>query len=62
MEYIEIVEHYAGGKVIKRTANGIDIPISDIEIPVHFIHKVRMSKQDFENAYGIKLSTGNGTP
>lgn len=52
MEYVEIVEEYFGGRVIKRTVNGIDFPLSFEQSSTHFIHRVRMSRQDFERAYG----------
>lgn len=50
---IYIVEHYTGGKLTKRTANGVDIPVSALEseLPVFVQQTVLMTKEEFAQKY-----------
>lgn len=54
MKNIEITEHYEDGKIVKRFANGVELPISkeEKELPVFIQQKIIMTKEEFENIYG----------
>lgn len=48
-----IVEHYEGGKLVKKTANGIEIPLTALEkeLPVFVQQTKYMSKEEFAQIY-----------
>lgn len=49
-----IVEEYRGGKLVKRTANGHELEVSDFErgTEVFYQQSIYLSKEEFENIYG----------
>lgn len=48
-----IVENYEGGKLVKKTANGIEIPLTALEkeLPVFVQQTKYMSKEEFAQIY-----------
>ena len=49
---VEICEWYEGATLVRKTANGIDIPIDHPALPVHVIQRLVMTREQFENIYG----------
>jgi len=54
---IHIVEEYEGGKLVRKTANGIEIPLTALEkeLPIFVQQRIVMSREQFENIYGKDL-------
>lgn len=46
-----IIEWYKGGKLVRKTANGFDLPIGNPNGRI-IIKSFVMKKKDFENFYG----------
>lgn len=51
---VEICEWYEGSKIVRKTANGADIPLTALEkeLPVFVQQRITMSRQEAERIYG----------
>jgi hypothetical protein len=51
---VQIAEYYEGGRLVKKTVNGIEIPLTTFEkeIPVFVQQTSLMTREEAENLYG----------
>jgi len=51
---VEICEWYEGGKLVRKTANGFDIPLTALEkeLPVFVQQRITMTRKEAERIYG----------
>lgn len=51
---VEIAEYYEGGKMVRKTANGINIPLTALEkeLPVFVQQTIVMSREEAKRIYG----------
>ena len=51
-QYVEICERYEGAILVRKTANGVDLPLNSPELPVVAIQRISMTRESFEKIYG----------
>lgn len=46
-----IEEFIEGGRIVRKTANGIDIPVDSELLPAVITHRFVVTKEEFKNLY-----------